>query len=435
MIDDRSVPQLALYRRLESRIPVTELRDWEELVTPGINSESPVHRWFRFKEGFSAALLVRVIDELRLGPVHSILDPFCGVGTTLVAAQELKASTYAIGIERNPLISFIARTKIRAASADRDIFVRLSDIILRRSQAAVGALPSLSSLSTGRCMSRHMAKRILTVARTIRLVSSGIERDLLLLGLAACIEPLSKARRDGRALRIVTKPYRTLGSVLRAQWDLMAQDISMLRQRSVCTSRAIVADGDGRSPAAHGVPAIIVDLILTSPPYPNNIDYSEVYKLELWLLGYITSAPQFLSLRYSTFRSHPTCKGAVGLPAYKREVAAGQLREAVGDQLTSLKALPQKWRARVFNGYCADLWQSLTAHYRCLKPGGSAVYVLGNSLHGSSSEPYVIAADLLAAEMGKLVGFSVDRLVVARNLSRRLSGNHFLRESVVFLRK
>jgi DNA modification methylase len=29
------------------------------------------------------------------------------------------------------------------------------------------------------------------------------------------------------------------------------------------------------------------DLILTSPPYPNNIDYSEVYKLELWLLGFI----------------------------------------------------------------------------------------------------------------------------------------------------
>jgi hypothetical protein len=73
--------------------------------------------------------------------------------------------------------------------------------------------------------------------------------------------------------------------------------------------------------------------------------------------------------------------------------------------------------------------------FRCLRTNGVAVFVVGNSLHGGKHMPYVIPTDLLVSTLGGAVGFRVDRVAIARNFRRRLSGNHFLRESVVVLRK
>src|ERR671931_460207 len=64
----------------------------------------PIHRWFRYREGFSPAL----ITELGLGA--RILDPFCGSGSIMVgAAQQGRAS---VGIDVNPLAIFISRVKL-----------------------------------------------------------------------------------------------------------------------------------------------------------------------------------------------------------------------------------------------------------------------------------------------------------------------------------
>jgi len=41
--------------------------------------------------------------------------------------------------------------------------------------------------------------------------------------------------------------------------------------------------GDGRTLQIPELGGKAFDLIIYSPPYLNNIDYSEVYKLELWL--------------------------------------------------------------------------------------------------------------------------------------------------------
>src|SRR3990170_4060696 len=64
----------------------------------------PIHRWFRYREGFSPALITR------LGLGHRILDPFCGSGSIMVgAAQQGRAS---VGIDVNPLAAFVSRVKL-----------------------------------------------------------------------------------------------------------------------------------------------------------------------------------------------------------------------------------------------------------------------------------------------------------------------------------
>jgi len=288
-----------------------------------------------------------------------------------------------------------------------------------------------------------MATQIVAMRSHIEGLEPSPEKDVLLTGLAACIEPVSKIRRDGRALRIVNKPRKTLRKLLAHRWELMARDVEEVKTSHRNATSVEVFCGDGRVPATAGVAEATIDLIITSPPYPNNIDYNEVYKLELWLLGFATTADGFLDLRRQTFRSHPTCRPIDAEPRYldgfTKMVEDGPLADLLGVVSRRVRSMERegfRGRSKVLLGYAYDTWLTLCSHRLILKPGGRAIYVVGNSLHGGpASRPYLIPTDLIFSRLARVVGLEVERVIVARPLSRRLTGNHFLRDSLVVLRK
>jgi hypothetical protein len=107
----------------------------------------------------------------------------------------------------------------------------------------------------------------------------------------------------------------------------------------------------------------------------------------------------------------------------------------VSKRVVAIESKHKRGREKVLLGYAFDTWRSLQSHYRLLKTGGSAVYIVGNSLHGGKDKPYLIPTDLIFAALGALAGFAVESVLLARPLSRRVEGNHFLRDSVIILRK
>lgn len=440
MITDNKLPELRRYRKIEKSLPLESASRFSKLVMPLINVDAPVHRWFRYKESFSANLLAQILSELpkSIGKKIRLLDPFCGVGTVLVTSQELSAAGYwieAIGIERNPFVAFVAKTKSSWQEIKHKQILELGMKLYERSKSLSPEVPELTSLRSGLCMSRHLSKRIVALSQTIRDAGNNATHRALLLGLASSIEAVSYVRKDGRALRLVERKRRPLRKVLEERWTAMAEDALYLQNSLVDVPPAKVLVGDGRKPTKLGIAENSIDLIVTSPPYPNNIDYSEVYKLELWLLEFIKDNGRFLNLRRQTFRSHPTCSELVLSPEFEAAIKHGTLADLLQPTLARLSDNPERWRKKVFLGYAGDMWTSLREQYRCLKRGGFTALVVGNSLHGCTDSPYLIATDLILAELGREVGFEVDNILIARALKRRLSGNHFLRESVVLLRK
>jgi hypothetical protein len=80
--------------------------------------------------------------------------------------------------------------------------------------------------------------------------------------------------------------------------------------------------------------------------------------------------------------------------------------------------------------------RTLGSAFDVLRPGAQLVYVVGNSAHGTGPTAFVIAADLLLADLATRAGFDVERIEVARSLRRRQPvESRFLRESVVFARR
>jgi SAM-dependent methyltransferase len=440
MITDHDLPELELYRRLECQLPFEIDGSYGRYVTANGNDKAPVHRWFRYKESFSANLLKTVIHELTPGLRGEVrlLDPFCGVGTALVASQELSALGYQIsatGIERNPFAAFVAITKVNWKNIQTDMLRNSGEQLLASVPQISPPIPPLSSITTGRCITTYMAKRVVTLRDEIMAVDDEPCRNALLLGLASAIEVVSKVRKDGRALRIVEKPRKALASVLQQQWNQIASDASLLQDLipNALTPRVLI--GDGRMPSKLGVEPETFDLVLTSPPYPNNIDYSEVYKLELWLLGFIKNAKEFLHLRKSTVRSHPTASIPEPSIDFTHEIKNGQLGRLLKPVLERARASEERWRERLVIGYFSDLWAALKEQYLCLRPNGYNLLVVGNSLHGRAGAAYLIPTDIAVATIAKCIGFKVEHILAARSLRRRLQGNHFLRESIVVLRK
>src|SRR3989442_224275 len=95
------------------------------------------------------------------------------------------------------------------------------------------------------------------------------------------------------------------------KWMSMCEDLKLLRSGlndMYYPVETRVLEGDGRTLECISDEKRKFDLVLYSPPYLNNIDYTEVYKLELWLSGLTSTQADFRELRLRTLRSHPSIK-------------------------------------------------------------------------------------------------------------------------------
>jgi SAM-dependent methyltransferase len=73
-------------------------------------ADRPAHDWYRFILSYPPHLVRQYIDRFGLGDNASVLDPFCGTGTTIVECQKL--GLRGIGIEAHPMAYFASATKI-----------------------------------------------------------------------------------------------------------------------------------------------------------------------------------------------------------------------------------------------------------------------------------------------------------------------------------
>lgn len=438
------------YRSVERRMPVSASPDYAPLVTPNGNSQEKVHRWFHFKEAFSSRLLARILKdtELRERRELRILDPFAGVGTTLVSAGDAVASgelryATAYGIECNPFLHLVASSKVTALQQPPSGLLKLAQKVAaaasRKPPGGEVAVPGLSTFQRSEFFEAGELQRLLLIREAIELeAASGTSPELLnlcRLALGAIVEPVSNLRRDGRALRYVpTKAPRP--TAIQGFLDKVEQIADDLPRSRVKLAGGVLS-GDGRllTPLDNRYRAF--DLVMFSPPYPNNIDYTEVYKLENWLLGFIADGDEFASQRLRTVYSHPSLLRPDPLPNPK--LSSGENEFVTRTVAPLIEHLPEdryaSGRTRMLRGYVLDMYLSLRHAWTRVAPGGFVVYVVGNSIHGSSSASLVIAADLLIAELAVELGYDLVGIGVARQLRRRFVESPYLRESVVTLRR
>ena len=286
--------------------------DLSSLVSANSLRDYPIHRWYYYKEGFSPGLPKYVINKLGTGETRTVVDTFAGVGTTALSLLSNPSTSKVIGVEYSPFASFVASTKLNASTFDPRRLARyVGKLMAADTDSSSSAVPGLSAFHNPEIFDPAVVRQLLTIRDQVA-TSPGLsatEQMFFLVGIAAIAEDVSGAMKDGRALRVLRgRQRRRQGLIPRGgvtgqdvrtavsnQWLAMIEDVEKIDHNRRLAS-AIHIRGDARSlgeltdsTGSLLIPSESVGLFVYSPPYLNCLDYTEVYKIELWLLGLVSN--------------------------------------------------------------------------------------------------------------------------------------------------
>jgi DNA methylase len=390
--------------------------------------------WHRFKEAFPPELIQRVLGEEREIP-ESCLDPFGGSGTTALASQFLGVSSTTI--EVNPFLVDVIRAKVE--SYDSDLLVRDFGLVCRRAAKAevdparhFGALPP-SFLEPGAGGERwlfdaEVAAQLARLLSAIEGLKTPSHRRLFMVLVGGLLAEVSnvvvsgKGRRYRRDWQERRRPAAGVMPLFAERAQGAIADVHRFADRPKV--RAEVRHEDARATRSRRMHEIAI----FSPPYPNSFDYTDVYNLELWMLGYLRAAEENRELRESTLTSHVQLH---------RDYAAAPSGSPLLDQTQEqLQALQEDlWNRSIpamVGGYFADLLLVMAKVRARLREGGRCCIVIGDSRYGGVLVPSAkILAQLIVESGWELCS---EEPVRAMRSSAQQGGSN-LEEALLILRR
>jgi len=393
----------------------------------------PFQRWFKFKEAFSPQFILQCIRSMERFP-SSCLDPFGGSGTTALTCQLLGVQPTTI--EVNPFLADLISAKLHSydlESLKRD-YLKVLEVSGKLAVDPGRALKEAPDtlVEPGRdsrwIYSRASAQRILAIREAISFVSSESHRLLLTVVLGSILVPLSNVVVNGKGRKYRQgweNRQKFASDVVHGFCDaFLAVYTDLARFSSVKRTGFTVLRGDSRQLIEDCEP---VDLVIFSPPYPNSFDYTDIYNLELWMLGYLACRKDNTALRNETVRSHVQVKrdfSGEELPSRKMKRAYGLLCRRRHDLWDS--SIPEMVVA-----YFSDMLTILRQVKRKLRPGGRAFLAVGNSKYAG----VLIDTANILTELAPSVGFNSCRTESIRSMraSAQQGGRRELSESLLVL--
>jgi hypothetical protein len=245
------------------------------------NMKLPVHRWFRFSAGFSAQWVETVITKTKKQETVTVLDPFAGAGTTLLAAEKIGVECY--GIEAHPFVARVAKAKL-LYQTDLDAFIQHTTKVIRCAETLQGCVENYPPLIR-KCFTNESLESLDRLRQAWeKLADNSPQSQLTWLTLIVILRHVSHV---GTAPWQYILPRKTKSSALApiSAFQLMAETVAtdMRMVGKTAVSQAKLIQSDART--CIGVPDNFANLVITSPPYANNYDYADATRLEMCFMG------------------------------------------------------------------------------------------------------------------------------------------------------
>ncbi|WP_431727850.1 DNA methyltransferase [Verrucosispora sp. TAA-831] len=377
-----------------------------------------------------ARALINVVDP----DANSLLDPFCGSGTTLV--EGLRLSMSVAGIDLSPIAHHIATVKTQAL-LHHDHEGLTKDLRALKSQAAAAMKVAQDedyyagrdplSTEAARYLTDWFTSPALAALRAglsiIRNHSGDCTRLLAGVALSSILRDVSLQVPED--LRVRRRPTGFVAPSLAELFKTACEKIEVGLEELAETPRAVgsveLLLGSSHNPGLVQKIKQGTDrrLIVTSPPYATALPYIDTDRLSLIALGLVDPnelRPLEASLvgsrewnkavqkRWADARS----ENAYGLPRSVTQLLQ-QLDErnktvGAGFRRAAVPTLLYRYFAQM--GEAFNAWSS-----GYLRPGERAVLVVGRNRTGPADDRILIDTPRLLADVAELHGFAVRELI------------------------
>ena len=414
------------------------------------DADRAFHDWYRFVLSFPPHLVRDYVERFALGAGQTVLDPFCGTGTTLVECKKIGVPS--IGLEPNPMAHFASAVKVDWAVGRRQLAdcaeavaaaaaktfakqgVDTRDLPLLALGTDVDAslrrLPDeQAQLLLKNSISPLPLHRALVLLDSIDARSAGKEQRCARLALAkALVQHIGNLKFGPEVGVGKAKEDAPVLTAWLNNMQAMAGDLDGHRSNA----DARVLQVDARS-AGEALDPNSIDAVITSPPYPNEKDYTRTVRLESVILGLIRSKKELRALKQRLVRSNT--RGVYKADTDDREVAEHATIREISQTIERRRRELGKTSGferlypRVTQLYFGGMRRHLASLRHALKHGAKLAYVVGDQ---ASYLRVTIRTGELLADLAQSLGYRVIDIDLFRTRPATTTGQQ-LREEVVLL--
>lgn len=406
------------------------------------------HDWYRFVLSFPPHLVRDYIADFGLDKKSVILDPFCGTGTTLVEAKLNGFSSF--GTEANPFAHFASSVKtdwdvdpdlLHSKSAE---IAEIAFDILNK-QGINDHLPFEGDVNSLHQLSEEENKLILTnsisplpLHKTLVLLeclkeyqTEKIYKYQVLALSNALVYSISNLHFGPEVG--VGKPKKDAPVV--ALWlsevKKMSDDLRLIKEKPNVITKALLAD-------ARILDEVLqpnsIDAVITSPPYPNEKDYTRITRLESVVLGFINSKIDLRLMKKGLMRSNTrnVYKGDDDDAWISQYPEIQRIAEEIENRRIELGKTSgfEKLYGKVTKLYFGGMAKHLASLRPVLRPNAQLAYVVGDQ---ASYLRVMIRTGNLLADIAQELGYELVRIDLFRTRLATATKEQ-LREEVVVLR-
>lgn len=437
--------QFEIFKSIEKNAPFISAGAFSNQVHFQNAYQTPVQRWFPYREGYSTRLVNAFIKELKI--TGNVFDPFSGSGTTLLASRHNNLNSF--GIDVNPISVLVAK-------AENENY---NNVDLKNLQDEIEKLKTVSRSKEVFQTSFDLAYKVFNfeILQTLLQLKFHIKdiqnqkiQNLFFVAWLSIIEDVSNIKKEGNGIKYKNRKRTPNGyiNIEKEVWEKQAfpeDKFNFVKTKLLKHLEIISLDIKSSYGLCEKQPLIFqgsclefdnffsdeIQFTFFSPPYCNCFDYFEIHKVDLWLGDFVTDKEEFRLLRNTGFRSNTNSLNHKPI-IYKNEHL---------ENLISLFDSEKLWNKRipsVVRGYFDDTYTLLNKLYKQTAKGGNVGIVVGNSAYSG----VIIPSDALIADIAREIGFKVKNIFVTRHLTTSSQQKqaleplkNYLRESIVLLEK
>lgn len=399
--------------------------------------DTAAHDWYRFVLSFPPHLVRSYLAQFDLPRHARLLDGFCGTGTTLVECK--KQGIESVGIEANPFACFATQVKVDWDVDPEDLLAhakKIEDHARAEQSKNSRALRTLTDDAYQLLLDNSISP--LPLHKTLVLLDAiegnrderfkKYERLAVAKSLITGISNLNFGPEVGVG---AIKDDADVVGIWQSVISDMAEDLTRLKRLK--SGKAIILEADARH-LLNVIEPNSIDAVITSPPYPNEKDYTRTTRLESVLLGFLHNKSELRGLKQSLIRSNTRnvysidCDDLLVTENEKVQNLAESI-EARRIELGKTSGFERLY-ARVTKLYFGGMARHLCQLRGALRRGARLAYIVGDQ---ASYLRVMIRTGTLLAEIAESLGFEVIGIDLFRTRLATATKEQ-LREEVVVLR-